>query len=252
MKSRNLVLAGMAAGFALGVSAMLGSSFADSAFSSSDEAAIEAVVERYLRENPDVVFEAVQSHLDQQKVAEEERLRSSVSSNLAALQSVDGGFAAGASEEDARVTVVEFFDYHCGYCKKATGAVMELIKSDPSVRVIFKEYPILVDESHEAAKAALAAREQDKYVEFHAALMRSAGKLTPKRIDDIAANVGLDVKAMRKAMNSPEIEAALNTTRDLAKTVGISGTPTFLVGDEVLPGWSEEHLMELVAKDENS
>ncbi|MEL7027704.1 MAG: DsbA family protein [Pseudomonadota bacterium] len=241
----------LAVGFVLGVTAMWGSSFADEdRFNQDEEAAIEAIVEQYLQDNPSVVFNAVQRHLELEQQAEDERLKSSVAANLAKLQSETGGFAAGASAEDASVTIVEFFDYHCGYCKKATGAVMKLLQDDPTVRVVFKEYPILVDESHVAAKAAMAARDQDKYLDFHLELMRAAGKLTDERIDSIAEKVGIDVAKMRAAMGSPEIEADLLETRELAQSVGITGTPTFLVNDEVIPGWAEERLHEMIAQEQ--
>jgi len=227
------MLGAAAVGFALGVTAMWGSSFADSTFSNSEEAAIEAIIARYLKDNPDAVFNAVQAHIDNQQLAEEERLRTSVAANLSKLQAVEGGFAAGASADEARVTIVEFFDYHCGYCKKAAGAVMALLEDDPTVRVVFKEYPILVDESRVAAKAAMAARAQGKYVELHQEMMRAAGKLTDERIDAMAAKVGLDV----------------DETIALAQSVGITGTPTFLVNDEILPGWSEERLNELIGQE---
>ncbi|MEM1103351.1 MAG: DsbA family protein [Pseudomonadota bacterium] len=237
---------GVALGAAIAGAATFGASAADNGFNEAQRAEIEALIGQYIEENPDVVFSAVQAAVSKRQAAEEERLKTSVVDNLSKLESVEGGFAAGASAEEARVTVVEFFDYHCGYCKRATGAVMALLDKDPTVRVIFKELPIVTEESREAAKASLAAREQNRYVEFHAAMMRAAGKLTPKRIDRIAEDVGLDVAALRKEMKSPELNAALDRNSELATLVGITGTPTFIVDGEVIPGWNEAKFNELV------
>ena len=136
------------------------------------------------------------------------------------------------------VTLVEFFDYHCGPCKGALKAVMPVLDDDPGVRLVFKEFPVLGRQSIVAARAALAVNEQEpsKYVEFHSALMSSRGRLTERRILRIARDVGLDAERLKADMFSPEIENALRRNYAVARALGIRGTPAFVVGERLIPG----------------
>ncbi len=136
------------------------------------------------------------------------------------------------------VAVVEFFDYNCPYCKRVAPTVKTVLDEDPGVRVIYKEFPILGPESVIAAKAALASLEQDpaKYFAFHDAMMSNRGRLTETRIMDIAAEVGFDGERLKADMAAPEIEATIARNRALARALGISGTPAFVIGDRIVPG----------------
>ena len=133
------------------------------------------------------------------------------------------------------VTIVEFFDYNCGYCKRVAPTVKALLKSDPNVRVVYKEFAILGPPSVLAAKAALAAQRQGKYVPFHEALM-SSGRATGSTIAALARNLGMDYGKLLKDMEDPAIGKTLQRTYRLASLLGINGTPAFVIGDQVVPG----------------
>jgi protein-disulfide isomerase len=162
------------------------------------------------------------------------------------IESDAGGFAIGASPTTAKVTVVDFFDYHCGACKRATDDVLTLAETHRDVRFVFKELPVLSDESHLAARAALAARQQGRYMEFHKALMTSPGLFTDERLFAIAGKVGLDVARLRKDMAMPTIDREIEATASLAKSLRIEGTPAFFVNGEVMRGRDKQRLTEMI------
>lgn len=137
---------------------------------------------------------------------------------------------------EGNVTVVEFFDYRCGYCKVVASRLVSLLKEDGNIRFIYKEFPILGPASQIAARAALAAAKQEKYVAFHDALMAVHGPLNENKIFDIATRVGMNLRQLRQDMASPEIDAALRRTKKLARSLNIRGTPAFVIGDAVIPG----------------
>ena len=137
---------------------------------------------------------------------------------------------------DGNVTVVEFFDYQCPYCRKVAERLLAMVKRDGNIRLVFKELPILGARSEYAARAALAAKNQGRYLAFHKALMRNTGRLTRKRILSIANSVGVDTNRLRADMQSPEIDDAIAANRDMARKLGIRGTPTFVVADRTVRG----------------
>ena len=134
------------------------------------------------------------------------------------------------------VTVVEFFDYQCPYCKLVEPAVEDLIKGDSKLRIVYKEFPILGPVSTYASRVALAAMKQGKYVEFHTAMMAAKGKITEDIVMKIAADAGLDLAKVKIDMNAPEIEKTIQHSYELADALGINGTPAFIIGDALLPG----------------
>jgi protein-disulfide isomerase len=145
------------------------------------------------------------------------------------------------------VTVVEFFDYNCPYCKRAMAEVQGLLEGDDNVRLVYREWPILGDGSVFAAKAALASREQGKYEEFHWALMGMQGRAEEASVMRIAKEVGLDVERLRDDMEAPEIQEHIATSMRLTEALGFSGTPSFVIGDNLVPGFVEvDQLMALV------
>ena len=137
---------------------------------------------------------------------------------------------------DGDVTVVEFFDYSCGYCRKAFPALIELQKTDPNVRIVFKEFPILGPSSLFAARAALAAHIQGKYFAFHKKLMEGEVEISETGIMDAASKLGLDTNKLREDIESLAITKEIQNNNQLAKEIGITGTPAFIVGDELVPG----------------
>ena len=144
----------------------------------------------------------------------------------------------GAGNPKGDVTVVEFFDYHCGYCKHLYPAIAQLLKEDKNVRVVFREFPILSDDSVNAARAALAANaiDKDKYFAFHTALMQTSGKFDDATLADIAKKQGIDAQTLKNGMAKKDVTAELDKNRALAEDLGIRGTPAILIGDQMIPG----------------
>ncbi len=150
---------------------------------------------------------------------------------------------------DGDVTIVEFFDYQCGYCKTMAGPMRDLVKTDGKVRWVLKEFPILGPESMVAARASLAAHRQGKYETFHFTLMGLRGRLSEAAIWQAAAEAGLDIARLRQDMADPAIEALINTNYQLAQALQIEGTPAFAIGGTLVPGAApKEHLSELVRR----
>ena len=206
----------------------------DDGLTDAQKAAVQELIHQYIQEHPDEILDAVRAYTERQEIA----AREAAEANLTELREriLFDPMAPVAGNPDGDITVVEFFDYRCGYCKRSLDMVMAMIDEDPNLRVVFKEFPILSPQSRRAAQAALAAQKQGKYLEFHYALMSSRGSFDDPQILDIAAEVGLDVGQLEKDMEAPEITAYLDTVQDLARALDIRGTPTFVVEDQIVRG----------------
>jgi protein-disulfide isomerase len=215
--------------------------------SAPGQPALDQAIEQYIRSHPEVIEQALQSlEVTRQ---EEERLRvvQAVATHQEELLRDPASPVSGNLNGD--VTVIEFFDYRCGYCKRAASAVTQLQRDDPGVRVVYKDFPILGEPSIFGARAALAAREQGKHQAFHEALLASDNELTKEEVFAIAQRVGLDVKKLDGDLQASERQTALDRNRALATLLGISGTPGFVVGGDVHPGALDlTRLKALVAK----
>lgn len=198
-----------------------------------DREAIEAIVRDVIRKNPELVIEALETHERRRKDAEATRAREALAANRDALRNDANSVVAGDAKGD--VTVVEFFDYRCPYCKQAHTEVQGLLRRDPKVRVVLKELPILGPESVLASRAAIASRLQGKYLPFHAAMLETR-TLSEAVIFRLAADVGLDVERLKTDMRRPEIEAIITANLKLARALGVDGTPAFVIADQLLPG----------------
>lgn len=211
------------------------------AFDKIEEDAIRTIVRNYLMAHPEVLIESVRSY--EEKITRERGAAQlkAARENIAALASPAHGYVTGANPAEASVLVVEFFDYHCGFCKKATGFMQSLAKSDPQVKVAFRDLAILREESEYAAQIALAARAQGKYPDLHFAMMNATGILTKDRIADIAKSKGLDAKKLEADSKARDVKEALDETVAIAEELGVEGTPTFVVASlngefvEVIP-----------------
>lgn len=216
-------------------------------FSPEQRKGIEAIVKEYLLANPELFIE-IQSALETKLEAmQAEQLTAAIAENAEGLYRDKGAPAIGS--EDADVTVVEFFDYNCGFCKRGFPELVKLIESDKKVRVVFKELPILSEGSMEAARVALAAKEQGKYWELHQALMSAKGSMNGEQALKIAEKLGLDAAKLKEDMKSPEVAKEIERVRGLAQKMGINGTPHYLVADKSIAGAPEnlhEQLAELV------
>ncbi|SDW30021.1 Protein-disulfide isomerase [Albimonas donghaensis] len=221
-----------------------------SAFSPEDRAALRAEIRSYLLDNPEVIMEAIQVLEDRRRIASESEGRDLVARNAAAL--FEDGYSHVAGNPDGDVTVVEFIDYNCGYCKKAHDDVRKLVETDPGLRYVVKEFPILGPSSVTAARAALAAREQDegrRYMAFNDALMNHKGGLSDGDVWALAAEAGLDIARLKADSKDPDIQRAIEATYSLAKVLKIEGTPTFVIGDSIVRGYVPlDRLRETVAE----
>lgn len=191
-------------------------------------------VRAYLLENPQVIREAIEVLTAQEQKAEEDASRQALASSITELE--QDGYSAVMGNPDGDVTIVEFFDYRCGYCKRAFPDLMKTVKDDGNIRVVMKEFPILGDQSVLAAKAVMAAQNQGKYDEFHALLMNSKGSYTVESLKKQAVKIGLDPSQLEQDMKSNTITHNIQRTYALARALGISGTPAFVIGGTLVPG----------------
>ncbi len=209
---------------------------------SSDEsynaaAPSDTAIHDYILAHGDVILQALQENQKRQQAARLAVAGKAIAENKAALFDDARDGVAGNPKGD--VTVVEFFDNECPYCKKVAPDLEKLIAADKGVRVVYKEFPILGPMSVIAAKAALASQGQGKFVAFHRALMAdktAEHQLTETHLLEIAGAVGLDIARLRRDMAAPEIQAQLDATIALARKIGITGTPGLIVGDSLTPG----------------
>ena len=191
-----------------------------------DRAAVEAIVRAYILEHPEILPEAMENLQRRQNKGQ-----------LAAVRTVVEQPYPGAVLGNPRgtVTLVEFTDYACGYCRKSAADVEKLIGAHPELRVVLRELPIISPHSAAAARMALAAAEQGKYPQFHAAMF-AAGQLDPAAIDGAARTAGLDLERARKVAASDAVAQELRRNLELAQTLGVGGTPSWVVGEEIIPG----------------
>ncbi|MBT4880569.1 MAG: DsbA family protein [Alphaproteobacteria bacterium] len=212
----------------------------------TSDAHVKELALQAIQENPKAIGESLQKLLTLQEDEAQEKATEALTGLQDDLTGDSTDPVIGNPNGD--VTVVEFFDYRCGYCKRMTPVLFEVVKADRNVRVVLKDFPILGPNSELAAKAALAAKEQGKYKEMHNALMESKTNLDKTGILAIATTIkGLNVNKLKKDMDSAAIESKLKKNVELALSLNITGTPGFIVGDKVAPGaMSKEQLLELI------
>jgi len=209
---------------------------ADENFSDAQKQQLEKLMEQYILEHPEVLLEAVRRHQEKREAAEKERAQSAVAAHMKQLVSDPTSPVAGNPKGD--VTIVEFFDYRCGYCKRVHPTIEKVLTEDKNIRLVLKEFPILGPQSLSAARAALAVwnTAPEKYMAFHNALMTSRGEYTEAKIAATAEKAGIDPEALKKAMGDKKIDDALGRNFQLAEALNINGTPAFLVGSQLVPG----------------
>lgn len=198
------------------------------------KAEIEKVVREYLLANPEILSEVQQAYEAKKEKEQVEHVKTVVKENAGDIFKNPAAAVGGNPKGD--VTIVEFFDYNCGVCRRGFGDIAKVMEQDPNVRFVFKELPIVNPESPKVAKVALAARMQGKYMELHRAIMNSEGQATEASALRKAKELGLDMDKLNKDKESPEIKAELDKVMDLATKLNINGTPFFMVGDQVIPG----------------
>jgi protein-disulfide isomerase len=217
------------------------SSFADSL---SEDRVKELVLEA-IRDNPGIVLEAIQMIEKREKTAKAFEVKQVLTSNRDALERDPNAPVFGNPEGD--VTVVEFFDYNCPYCRRVKPHMEALLDADKNVRVVYREWPILGEGSVFAARAALASREQGKYDEFHWAMMELKGRVEESNVMQAAEKLGIDTAQLRRDMESLKINEHIETSMRLARSLGFNGTPSFVIGEALAPGLIEaDQMIEMV------
>ncbi len=194
--------------------------------------AFEGVIKDYLLKNPIIIRQAIEALRTQEEAAKKAQAAAALKTHKDQLFYDKTSPVAGNPKGD--ITIVEFFDYNCGYCKRAAPTLKAVMKKDPNVRIVYKEFAILGPKSIIAARAALAAQRQGKYQEFHDGLM--TGQADEDSIAALANSLGMDYAKLRKDMGDPKINQVLQNNYQLATTLGINGTPAFVIGERLVPG----------------
>lgn len=205
-----------------------------SAFTPEQKKEMESLVRDILVKNPQILIEAMQALERQQEERSAAGARQAIKDN--AQEIFDDGVSYVAGNPKGDVTLVEFFDYRCGYCKQVQEPLLALIKEDSKLRVVFKEFPVLGPESVFASRAAVAAQEQGKYYPFHNAMMAHRGALSEAEVLRLAGSSGLDIERLKKDMAAPRVSQILQRNMALAQKLGVEGTPGFVIGDKLIPG----------------
>ncbi len=207
-------------------------------FSTDQRHEIENIIRNYLVQHPDVLQDAMEALDKQQKQADADKARATIKENNATIFKSAHQVVLGNPQ--GNVTMVEFFDYNCAFCKRALPDMLELLKTDPDLKFVLKEFPVLGPGSVEAAHVAVAARMQDstgkKYIEFHQRLLGGRGPADKARALAVAKEVGFDIPRLEKDMDSDEVKQTIDENMKLADALGVSGTPSYVVGDEVVVG----------------
>src|SRR5260370_10402815 len=207
-------------------------------FSPSQRGSIEQITKEYLLQHPEVIQEALAALESRQQADEAQAHAGAVKEHAAPLVASPRQVVLGNAQGD--VTMVEFFDYNCAYCKRALSDMLELMKSDGGLKVVLKEFPVLGEPSVEAAQVAVAVRMQDptgqKYLDFHQKLLGGRGQADRARALVVAKEIGLDMDRLERDLASPEVKATIDENLKLGDTIGITGTPTYVIGSEVVTG----------------
>jgi protein-disulfide isomerase len=208
--------------------------------------AVQEIIRDYLTKHPEVLIDALEAARAKAKADELHATEMAIRDHRAALYDDPDSVVGGNPNGD--VTLIEFFDYRCPYCKEVQPSLERLLMKDRHLRIVYKEFPILGAASVYAAKMALAARAQGKYLAFHRAMMDTKGSISDDVVRHVAASVGIDVAKAEIGMKNPAIEAVIKKDYALADALGIAGTPAFILGGKLIPGTIDlASLMQLIA-----
>ena len=219
-------------------------SFTTVAAQELNEADIKRLALEAILEKPEILIEAL-------SILQERENAALVEAQSTALTELRDDFEQNApifGNLDGSVTLVEFFDYNCGYCRRAAPEVKAVLETSKDVRIVYREFPILGPGSEIAARASLAARNQGKYQQFHEAMMALNGQAFEASVMEVAGDVGLDLEVLKTDMQSDLVNDHSAASLRLAEALRITGTPTFVLGDEIIPGVIERGtLLEKIA-----
>ena len=230
------------------LSTMAGLSLPAAAADEMSEERVRQIVEQLLRERPEIIVEAITAYQQQQELAQQAAQRDALSARAKDLYERPGDPFIG--NPDAPITLVEFFDYRCGYCKRVLNDVVAVVEANDDVKVVFKEFPILGEASVIASRVALAVNlvAPEKYGEFHKKAMSGRGSYSESALLQLADAMGIDAAAVKAKINSDEVSAAIIANHELAEQLGIRGTPAFVIGDQVIPGAISRSALEQLIK----
>ncbi len=205
-------------------------------FTPEQKKAIGEIVRQYLLDNPEVLVEVSRKLEEKQRAEQQARMQAALKGHGDLIFNNPADPVLG--DPKAKIAVVEFFDYNCGFCKRALKDLQKIVDAHKDAKIVFKEFPILGPGSDEAARIALAAQMQDaqKYWKLHQALMSYPGRMDGKTALAIAKKMGFDVERLKKDMNSDAVKSAILTNMQLADALGINGTPAFIIGDQLIRG----------------
>lgn len=209
----------------------------------------EAIVREYILRNPEIVLEAIRILQAREQAAAGERAIHAVAANSAVLRH-DPATPVGGNP-DGDVTIVEFFDYACPYCRNAHPVLAQLVEDDPNIRIVYKEFPVLGEASVSAARVGIAVHllAPDRYLAYHAAMFQTRGRLSLQTAIQTATEVGVDRTRLLEVVESDEVGQLINKNVQLAQAIGVNGTPGFLIGDAVVPGLIQvEQFKQLIAQ----
>lgn len=210
--------------------------YAQGAAPAMNRTEVEAIVKDYLVKNPEVVVDALNNYQEKKLKEAQNKAQDTIVSRKKDI--FEDAAAPNVGAKDADVLVAEFFDYHCGYCKHMLPVITQLLNEDKKVRVVFRELPILSEDSNLAARAALAVYKlnPDKYFAYHSALMKESGKFELSKLADLAKKMGVNEAKFKAAVQSPELADEIKKNHELSQALAISGTPALIVGNKLIPG----------------
>lgn len=220
--------------------------FARDLIDDKEKEEINKLIEAYIMEHPEVIIKSIDEMRKRQQREEQEAAKKNLIAFEDEILRNPSDPVGGNKEGD--VTVVEFFDYRCGYCKQFYNALNEVSEEDENVRIVFKELPVLGPTSELAARAAIAASRQNLYQPFHEKLMELEGNFDDKKLFDVAGEVGLDIARLKKDMALRSVQGILDDTKDLAQNLSITGTPAIIIGSNIIRGAiGKDRLKALIA-----
>lgn len=248
--TRRLTTALAPLAFAAGLLATPALAFDIDAMSAEERAAFREEVRAYLLENPEVLMEAIAVLERRDAAAQVANDQTLVATNREAL--FEDGYSHVGGNPEGDITFVEFFDYKCGYCKKAHPEVQALLAADGNIRIIYKEFPILGEESLLASRFAIATQivaGEEAYGKLHDALYEMRGNVTEAALTSLATELGLDAAAIAGGMSDPRIDEIISENHALAQRMQITGTPTFVMGDQLVRGYVPLTAMEQIVQE---
>lgn len=215
-------------------------------FTPDQKKQIDAIIQDYLENHPDMLLKAIEKADEKLKSDAKDRSAKALADHR--QQVFDDPASPTAGNPNGNVTLVEFFDYRCPYCKQVQPSLEKLLGADHQLRFVYKEFPVLGPDSEIAAHVALAARKQGKYDAFHRAMMAATGHIDEDVIYKVAASVGLDLDRLKQDVKAPDIDKQINDNIELGQTLDVDGTPAFIVGNTIVPGAvSLSDLQQLIA-----